>query len=737
MYIFDKWGLKVWTVLNIVLLFLSINFKVSEVHAETKRNQTTEATSNLSNVNQKIDTKVANSTSSYSATTSKPKQSNVTSSNSKVLSQSSSKISSSSTAKGISGDSSQSNGKTAKNKTATQTTKVKRFSASDITPKHRPTGDPVILFGIWLTSGFSLQPVSDIYEPIYNTVSPLFVDTGLDWLSWLADGGLLASAKYTWYQSDDGGYSWTKFSTDAVPNITSNLPQDMSYQVKVVWTSFLNPFSTTLWSKVSTVHWIPTPKNPTSIRAYVDYPYLMNNLPDKQVDTTHAQVVASPASSTNKSIEWSSSNPDVATVDPLTGKVSAVNGATGTTTISCLWTNYDGSTLSASADVRVGGGLDDQTVHSGLSATFKLLGRITSDAGAESDTSIVWHRIAPDGKDTVVQTSDSGSYTLKSTTMNDNKAKYYAVITIKSGDKTKQVTTNKALLTVIPKPVDIQMDNHVFNITNPDKHNANNTELTGVQVGNHIQYKDTLKNLSTDTASDGDIIYETKINEGDKLNGITLDGLPLEKDEDYTLEDKGDYQLIKFTQGMSISADSSRTIKVDLQVGDEAKTQKQFDFYPSIQYSGQTNRGLIEHIKYASGTVSLKAKDIDFGVQNGLIAKKVYDRTASTNAPNATVDITDNRVEKDPISLTVTQTNPFQNEQGQNENNLLLRLYKQGEATTLIPGEAYNVADFKQGDTAKSVVWDKADGLRLYTDSANVSPGKYHSNLMWTIKNGY
>ena len=26
MYIFDKWGLKVWTVLNIVLLFLSINF---------------------------------------------------------------------------------------------------------------------------------------------------------------------------------------------------------------------------------------------------------------------------------------------------------------------------------------------------------------------------------------------------------------------------------------------------------------------------------------------------------------------------------------------------------------------------------------------------------------------------------------------------------------------------------------------------------------------------------------
>lgn len=727
MYIFDKWGLKVWTVLNVVLFFLSINYTIFDVHAEIKHNSTTELTTSSAAANQNI-----NTTNSHSVSTNNSAQRSVATFSSKVISQSSSEISSRA--------SNQSNKVTTKG--VTQRSKISRVSSSEVTPKHKPTSDPVILFGIWLTSGFSLQPVSDIYQPIGHTVSPLFVDTGLDWLSWLADGGLLASAKYTWYKSDDGGNTWTTLSTDAVPSITSDVPQDINYQVKVVWSSFLNPFSTTLWSQVSTVHWIPEPTNPTSIRASIDYPYLMNNLPDDQVDTTHVQAIASPASSTSKSITWSSSDPTIATVDSLTGKVSAVSGANGTATISCLWTNYDGSTLSASVDVRVGGGLDDQTVESGSAATFKLLGQITGDANEEgivatgSDSSIVWHRIAPDGKDTVVQTSDSGSYTLKSTSMDDNKSKYYAVITIKSGDKTKQVTTNKALLTVTPKPVDLQIDNHMFNLTNPDKHNADNTELTDVQVGNHIQYQDDIKNLSPDTDSD-DGIYETKINKGDTLNRITLDGLPLEKDEDYIVEDKGDYQLIKFIQGMSISADDTRKIKIDFQVGDEAKTEKQFEFAPSIQYSGKTNQGQTEQIKYSAGTVSLKAKDIDFGVQNGLIAKKVYDRTASTNAPNATVDITDNRVEKDPISLTVTQTNPFQNEQGQNENNLLLRLYKQGEATTLIPGEAYNVADFKQGDTAKSIVWDKADGLRLYTDSANVSPGKYHGNLMWTIKNGY
>lgn len=361
-----------------------------------------------------------------------------------------------------------------------------------IVPKSKPTGNSVNLGFLTLISGYGLQPQNQYtYKGQPVTLSVKIDMNPLDYAGSL----IIPLYDRQWYSTDKptSADNWQKVSggTKNKLTVTPNEVGTVYYQDSYIKKGLLITYNS-FYSDVASVTTYPDPIDATSVSVSVDNDYLYNN--QSKAVTTFARAKPDPYNSTAK-LSWSIDNTNLATIDATTGEITAnTSGKSGTATVTATLTNSDNQTVEGSKKIEIGGGLDDQTVDEGQTATFKVLGNWNTV------NSITWHHVA-NGKDTVVSGADGLSYTTPVTTYDNNKDQYYAVLKVPSqdsdgNDTETTVTTNKATLNVNPDlNPHVSSNSTIYNNTYDD-HNEANTEINGVIGGDNITVKGTFSDTN-------------------------------------------------------------------------------------------------------------------------------------------------------------------------------------------------------------------------------------------------
>jgi hypothetical protein len=395
-----------------------------------------------------------------------------------------------------------------------------------------------VFLGIWFSNGYSLQPETDYYTQVGQSI---VVHTSASRSIWTVLTGPADSPHYRWFKSTDYGENWSSVS-EADGGHRMNFPITPKssgttwYQLDTQYYTLLTPYlKTHIYSRVTAVH-VKDPVNATSLKVSADNNYIYNESDsDLSQNYTFIHAYPTPSDATGK-ITYSVDKPELASFAQdvenggTTNKLVAKSGAVGTVRVTAKMQNPDGSTTVGYTDVRVGGGLDDQTVDVGQPATFSMHGSID---GTNSNTSgsiqIKWYKYDKDGNKTTVATSNSSNYkdfvdyTVPKTTMDDNGTQYQAQITVSllGFIQTDSLTTNKATLTVKNNP-DVSISSKIVNNTYDDGSNTSDT-LNKVTNNDNISYEFNLKNNNEySILANGS--YVVPIHKGTTVNNVELDG---------------------------------------------------------------------------------------------------------------------------------------------------------------------------------------------------------------------
>lgn len=637
-----------------------------------------------------------------------------------------------------------------------------------------PTSPPIKIIGIWLTSGYDLQPDTDNYTTVNNPVT-LYTHAGRSIFATLL--GLTASPHYQWYSSDDGSvYSKVSSSNGGTSKDLTINPTSIGKKYYQLWTDWYTLVSwgplidTMAYTNVIKVNTLPDPVNAQSITVSSDSDYLYNNLTSSLIgifdypvtDTTSMHTTAVPDNATGTT-KWYSSDTSIATVDENTGIVSSnTDGKDGTVTISGVYTNPDGSTLSDSTKIKVGGGLDDETANVGSKATFTLQGSYSSADNVS--TSIEWHKVSSDGKtDTVVDKGSNLSYTTDATTLADNNTYYYAKVKVSQSDSNGKISTqtgqtNKAKLTVLTKgDPDISQKIELANSqTNAD----NDSYLDNTMTGDQIVFSDTLtNNSSTGTLTNGKLVIPVR--KGSVIQTVTVDNTVLmlggstintsvTVSKNYN-SDKG-YDEIVLTNGTEIdnnlnfNLNQKHTVTVFYQVSqvDKNETLTSTPTISGTNSDGEdySSNGPYNTINFTTGDILLDPSNISFGSHLQQSSSQILDRTKETNSPNNVLNVDDSRREIDGKSqIQISSTPLYKKTSDANGNTSIdttkilnsdLRYYNSdGTYTSLENGTNAIIESTSSGNPLSSITWTPKTGLRLYLQDGAQS-GSYTGTITWS-----
>lgn len=458
---------------------------------------------------------------------------------------------------------------------------------------------------------------------------------------------------------------------------------------------------------------------------------------------TYAHAIPTPANFTG-TVTWSVDDTNLATIDEETGLITAnTNRLGGKVKVTATMHNPIGDDIQGSTIVTVGGGLEDQTVHAGNTATFDLRGNVgdlddedEEDSDGNSDYTVKWYKEDPiTHARTQIQKDDPQalSYTTPETTLDDDGTIFLAIVSVKYNGKTYSYTTEDAYLHVLPEGgPDLTLTNTLKNETFTDNNNTN-TVLFGVNNGDAVKYTDTVKNVSTSgTLKDAE--YTLPLRKGTQVTSVKVDG----KDTtNYEVKDNDDTNSSDVViAGLNFKINESHDIEVNTIVaGIEAKTS-----YTSVPYITGMNDdnniyqkfGNDETLNYTTNSVVVnKVSDIDYGTINSVGTGKTLPRQDELNLPNNMMEVEDMRRNKEPLTVTVSQDAPLQTKTGDVFAGNL-RFYNNGEYTDLLERPAV-VATTNKDEELLSLGWDKDNGILLYLQSKLNVAGTYKTTLSWTI----
>lgn len=614
-------------------------------------------------------------------------------------------------------------------------------STEEISPYHKPTGDVKKFLGIWLTSGYSLQPNETNYVEVNDTVT-LHTDQARSFLT--AAATLAYSPHYQWYESSDGK-KWSEVSSKNGGNrkhfpVTPDTVGTKYYQQRTAWYILIYKplIDPTVYSKVATVHALPEPVNATDLKVSVDDDYLYNSSNDVVSTTTYAHANVTPDNFTGK-ISWSIDNTNLATIDSETGLIEANKSRrAGVVTVTATLTNPDGSVIKAHEKVTIGGGLEDQTVDAGEKATFDLRGNVGELDESDSNYTVKWYKEDPiTGYRTKLDVDDKAlSITTDNTTLDDDGTLFLAIIQVKLGLTNLSYTTNDAFLYVRPKGgPDLSVDNTLVNDTYNDGSNTN-TMLFGVNNDDEVTYKNTLTNNS-DTGTLSDASYVLPLKTGTKVNSVKVDGTQIDSSEYKVSKNDKTGNTDLTIPDLSFKNKESHDVEVNTTV--KGITEKgSYDFIPYI--TGKTDDGSDyqkigsqEVLNFTTNKIEYKISDVDYGNLEAISkTNKIY-RKDEQNMPNNIIDIDDMRRVKTPMKLNLTQISDFKNENGLSTLSSHLRFYENGGYTNLSSDSA-TIMQTKTDEELSSIGWDKENGILLYVDNKFNAPGKYTATLNWSFE---
>lgn len=602
----------------------------------------------------------------------------------------------------------------------------------------KPTGDVRKFLGIWLTSGFNLQPNADNYVLVNNTVT-LHTDSGRS--LWDRAVSLNGFAHYRWYKSTDGK-KWSKMSDKENGDykhmpVTPTTTGTVYYQQRVSWYYLVELLtSPVVYSQVAAVHSLPEPVNATDVEVTTDDDYLYNSPNDVTDTTTYAHASITPVNFTG-TLSWSIDNTDLATIDEDTGLISANTlGKSGTVTVTANLSNPDGTTTKGSTKVQVGGGLDDQTVRAGKTATFSLRGNIGELNEDDTSYNVKWYKEDPitHYRTQIDADSKALSITTPETTLDDDGTLFFAIIQVKVGTSSMSYTTNDAFLYVTPEGgPDVNIDDTLENETFDDNTNTDNM-LYGVINGDKVTYHNTLTNDSqTGTLSDGK--YVLPLHANTTVTKVTLDGNELPSSEYEVKSNDTTDQTNVSVDGLSFKNGESHSIEVETVVGGITKkeTSRTIPYITGKDDDGDSYQkiGKTETINYTTDMIEQSIKHIDYGEVVSYGQETLVYRSDDLNWPNNLIEIDDMRRYKNPVTVSVSQGADLENEKGQTLSGSLRYYDDDGEYTDLLANSAV-VKSTSENETLESIGWYKNNGLVLYLNGAS-SAGIYTTQLNWEI----
>ena len=611
----------------------------------------------------------------------------------------------------------------------------------DITPYKTPTGDVRKFLGIWMTSGYNLQPQSNNYT-VVDSSTTLRTDQGRSWLSALTSG--LAPAHYQWYETNDGK-KWTEVSKKnggTKKNLTVT-PKEIGtkyYQQEVKWYYIFSPLSPTVYSKVAAVHALDKHVSATDIDVSVDDDYIYNYSSEITTTSTYAHATVTPANFTGD-IKWSIDNTDLATIDEESGLITAnTRTKSGIVTVTATAINNDGTTVSNNTTVTVGGGLEDQTVKAGETAKFELMGNIGEfDEQEDMNYSIRWFKEDPitHEQSEIEVGKNSISHTTPETTLNDDGTLFFAYITVKANGKNYEYTTNEATLHVLPDGgPDITLDDTLENKTF-DNSSDNSTNLYDVNSDDNVVFKTTVTNNSSGGQLK-DATYHLPLRAGTTINKVTLDNQEL-SDSDYEVKKDSDTnELTLVVKNINLGIQKSADLVVDTTVGTVNKREN----YRSIGYLTGTDDsgsnvqkiGAPRSLNLTTNKLEYTIKDIDYGSIKPIGNDQViFRQNNESNWPDNIMDVDDMRRDKTPITLSVSQDSDFVSEDKKSTLSGHLKFFDDDYEQDLLTGSAI-VSQTKAGQEMSSLSWQADRGILLELDNQQLNAsGNYETKLNWVF----
>jgi len=221
-----------------------------------------------------------------------------------------------------------------------------------------------------------------------------------------------------------------------------------------------------------------------------------------------------------------------------------------------------------------------------------------------------------------------------------------------------------------------------------------------------------------------------------KINSVEVAGQELTAD-DYQIipdADTGAADLV-----MSVG-DFDRNESKDIVVNTTAPditAKKSFPFNSYVygtNYDGQVyrNEGPDEIIDYITNKISPQIEDIDFGTISAFSKDTLKYRPDKLNSPNSMVNVDDERREKKPLKVFVTQNTAMTNDDG-DILSASLRYYDNGNYSDILNSKT-PIHQTDDGATLNSINWNKEDGLLLHINDNYLKGGRYTTTLNWSFE---
>lgn len=601
---------------------------------------------------------------------------------------------------------------------------------------HTPTPNPTGGFGVWATGGFDKQPTTSYYTTVGDPIK-ITTHTVRSTLSF----GLnpFETVYHRWFISNDDG----KFSQ--IPNETRNsliyTPQQTGTYYIQLYTYYEGLFTKDkFYSDVITVHVLKKSIDADFLNISIDKNYLYNvkDSSNNGIVPKDAYATANPdPEDATGDISWSLDKPDLATINENGHIVANSDGKSGIVKITGSIKNNDGSIITSKPQIiKIGGGLDNQTVHANQPATFHIQTDTDSQRDDDKDIKITWYKRSTNGQVTQLQTqTDPMTYVTSPTTKTENGDEFYAQISVKKNT----IRTNSAVLNVLP-PTDPNI-NIKSSIEDTTFHPAENTDSVINKVSSNDKlvinskiYNSGYKNFPNSSLSIPLFPLDDKNNFN--IDGITINKQPLATDDYQIVNNNFNNQKELIINLKDLKISDTKNVEIDLTTPtiNAEQTINSTPYFSgttddSSDFQSESNK---LQINLTPNQITLNPHSIQFDPIAQFQKGAIKYRTAATNAPHAVVSVEGSQRKTGNKYLFVKQAYPLQD----NKRDILGAnlFYKINNSIQSINNKV--LVEEADGDMPlTSVIWNKKDGLLLKVNSNQIEPGQYSTKLNWTIEN--
>ncbi|WP_125589822.1 hypothetical protein [Companilactobacillus jidongensis] len=621
--------------------------------------------------------------------------------------------------------------------------------------KHKPSPPPLRALGMVFRGGFILQPLENMYvrQSRSITMKSKFIESIWDRLS----GVLLLrdqTPNYRWYYSTDKE-NWTMIAKESKREgkkktylYKAKKVGTYYYQVRASSGALLNLFRIPYYSRVSAVHVIQKDVDAEDFKVTLDDDYIYNM--DNLDNVTFARENVTPHNATGN-VTWSGDNEKLAKVDKITGEiVGNTRGLSGDVRVTGVFTNSGNGIKSDTKVLRVGGGLDDQTVQAGETATFELFG--VNKKELPEKYWIEWHD-KTHKEDIVLEKEQNFKLKIEPTGLKDDKRKIYAKVIVKDPikDKEHSFKTRVANLWVLSAgEPNIEIKSKIENESYTESNGASES-IDKVLKGDKLTITSDLENISNGTVlnfAEYKLPLHTSNTKKDiiSVQGSTSEGAPL-KNIKYHFNDSD--KKHKYLQIEDLKFEDQTKMQIVVQFKINGVHQKEtFVTQPTVEGTPGVDPGegndddemfreyfsneIIVH--FINNEISITAGNISFGEISSVTEGQLLNRVNYNDKNSAVVEIDDQRRNKKEHQIKVKQESQFMDQSTKTTIPVSLRYYKSDGSFTSIDNNYSDVPkeDLNIHDNIDSVCWNKDCGVLMHIDDANIPAGSYSTVLTWT-----